>query len=486
MNRIHSARRWRSMIAVTLLTSALFLYGVVLRPTRVGAQAPPNCYTVTELTLGGDGAQAMFFTRSGYVLGYAPDAAAQYHMFVYDDTGIHDLDAALNISGSYFTVGDPQKSVGEDGSVFGMAIDDSSSTQHAVIFDSGGLHQLTLGGSFGVAIDINDAGQATGAATDASEATLHAFRYDHGTMDDLGTLGGSRSYPYAISENGKVVGEATNANEDSHAFLYDDTGIHDLGVLSGGSRSLAVAVNDTGQAAGYSEVTGGAQHAFLYDGTGMIDLGLLSGGTYSNATHINASGQVVGIADNANYEQHIFLYDGTTMQDLTPGAEYAEVLRFTDSGVVVGRAYTAQQAYVFVYDSTGLHNISLGGTNSDAYGSFGGNGATNQGGDVAGLADITGDTEQHAFLYNSTGLQDLNSLPGDSGEALGINDAGQVVGISNESAFLYSGGVMSDLNNLLCSTGVTLQTALGISSDGKILAADTDQGHLYLLTPPSN
>lgn len=485
MNHILSAKRWRSMFTAAILTSALLLYGTVHRPISVGAQSPPNCYTVTELTLGGDGAEAMFFTRSGYVLGLAPDSNYEYHLFVYNDTGMHDLDAALNSPGTYFNVVDPQKSLSEDGSVFGVAIDSSSNSQQAVVFDDTGLHQLSLGGTFGVAIDINDAGQAIGAATDVSEATLHAFRYDHGTMVDLGTLGGSRSYPYAISENGKVVGEANNANEDSHAFLYDSNGIHDLGVLSGGSRSLAVAVNNAGQAAGYSEVTGGAQHAFLYDGTSMQDLGVLSGGTYSNATHINASGQVVGIADNANYEQHVFLYDGTSMQDLTPGAEYAEVLRLTDSGVVVGMAYTSQAAYVFVYDSTGLQNISLGGTYSDAYGSFGGNGATNQNGDVAGYADTTGDAARHAFLYDSNGLQDINSLPGDEGSALGLNDNGQVVGISNESAFLYTGGVMSDLNNLICSTGVTLHTALGISDDGKILAADTDQGHLYLLTPPS-
>jgi probable HAF family extracellular repeat protein len=485
MNRILSARRWRRMVMAAFLNSALLLYGAVLRPTSASAQAPTNCYTVTELTLGSAGAQAMFYTRSGHVLGFGPDSSQSYHLFVYNDTGIHDLDAAINSPGSYFTVIDAPKSLSEDGSVFGMAIDDTNSTQQAVLYDDTGLHNISLGGAFSVSIDINDAGQAIGAATDSSEATLHAFRYDHGTMLDLGTLGGSRSYPYAISENGQVVGEATNANGDTHAFLYDTNGIHDLGVLTGGSLSQAVAVNDAGQAAGYSNVTGGAQHAFLYDGTGMVDLGLLSGGSYSSATHINASGQVVGIADNANYEQHVFFYDGTTMQDLTPGAEYAEVLRLTDSGVVVGTAYTSSSSYVFVYDATGLHNISLGGTYSDAYGSFGGGGATNQNGAVAGYADITGNVARHAFLYDSNGLHDLNSQPGDDGSALAISDSGQVVGYANDCAFLYSGGVMSDLNNVICSSGITLQIALGISEDGKILAADMDQGHLYLLTPPN-
>jgi probable HAF family extracellular repeat protein len=426
----------------------------------------------------------MFFTRSGYVLGLAPDSNQEYHTFVYNGTGMQDLDAALNSPGSYFAISDAYKSLSEDGSVFGVTVD-SSNNQQAVLYDDTGMHQLSLGGTFGVAIDINDDGQAAGAATDVTEATLHAFRYDHGTMVDLGTLGGSRSYPYAISENGNVAGESTNASDESHAFLYDSNGIHDLGVLTGGTWSLALAVNDAGQVAGHSEVAGGSQHAFLYDGSGMTGLGLLTGGSYSSATHINANGDVVGIADNGNYEQHVFLYDGTTMQDLTPGAEYAEVLRFTDSGVVAGMAYTSQGYYVFVYDSTGLHNLSLGGTSSDAYGSFGGYGATNQSGDVTGLADTTGDAARHAFLYNSNGLQDLNSVATDEGTGLGMNDSGQVVGISNQSAFLYSGGVMSDLNSLLCGTGITLHEALGISSDGVILAADTNDGHLYLLTPPN-
>lgn len=484
MNSILSIKRRRNMVTAALLASALLLHATLLPGTGVHAQTPPNCYTATELTLGGDGAEAMFLTRSGHVLGIAPDSNNEYHLFVYDDTGMHDLDAALNTPGSYFAVGDAHKALSEEGSVFGVAVD-ASNNQQAVLFDSTGMHQLSLGGTFGVAIDINDAGQAIGAATDVTEATLHAFRYDHGTILDLGTLGGSRSYPYAISENGKVVGESTNANNESHAFLYDSSGIHDLGVLTGGSMSVALAVNNAGQAAGYSEVTGGAQHAFLYDGTTMIDLGVLSGGSYSNATHINSSGDVVGIADNSNYEQHVFLYDGTTMTDLTPGAEYAEVLRFTDSGVVVGMAYTSQGYYAFVYDSTGLNNLSLGGSSSDAYGSFGGYGVTNDSGEVAGFAYTTNDDAQHAFLYDSSGVQDLNSLSTDEGSALGINDSGQVVGITNDSAFLYSGGVMSDLNTLLCGTGVTLHEALGISDDGKILAADTDQGRLYLLTPPT-
>src|SRR3712207_2536606 len=142
----------------------------------------------------------MYYTRSGDVLGFGPDSNSDYHLFVYNDTGIHDLDAALGSTGSYFTVIEAHKSMSEEGSVLGTAVDGNNNTQRAVVYDSTGLHTLSLGGAFSVPIDINDAGQATGAASDSTESTIHAFRYDHGTMVDLGTLGGSRSYPYAISE----------------------------------------------------------------------------------------------------------------------------------------------------------------------------------------------------------------------------------------------------------------------------------------------
>ena len=73
MNRILSARSRRSIVAI-FLNSALALYGAVLRPASAGAQSPPTCYTVTELTLGGTGAQAMSYTRSRDVLGFGPDS----------------------------------------------------------------------------------------------------------------------------------------------------------------------------------------------------------------------------------------------------------------------------------------------------------------------------------------------------------------------------------------------------------------------------
>lgn len=480
MKRIPHPQCLRSVFTVAISMSLMFLSVAVLRPTHSGAQAPAFCYAVTplELTPGG-GAQATFFTRSGHVLGWAPNADGQYRRFIYNNTGMHDLDAALG-PGGQFTINDSHKALSEEGSVFGMGSDNATVGQYAVVFDANGVHPITLGGSFSVAIDINDTGQAIGAATNADETTFHAFRYDHGALTDLGTLGGARSYPHAISENGKVAGDSTNALGEQHAFLYDDGGIHDLGVLPGGTWSTAYAVNDAGQVAGVSEIAGGGQHAFFYDGTTMHDLGTLPGGTSSFATHINAAGQVIGWADSPSNGQHVFLYDGTTMVDLTPNAARGEVLRFSDSGIVVIQAYAPD--YVFVYDASGLHSITFGGIASNAYGSFGGFGVTTRSGVVAGSAYVTGNTTRHAFLYDSSGLHDLNSPPNDYGEALGINEAGQVVGTSDWGAFLYQGGVMTNINDFMCEAGIALDTAYGISGDGKILAANSYQGQLYLLT----
>ena len=447
-----------------------------------GPPAPTTCYAVTQLRLGGFGATGAFaFTHSGDVLG-----TTGYQTFFYDhNTGMRDLTAMLD-PGTGFGINDPQKAVSEEGSVLGQGIDDLTSNQYAELLDATGAHKLLLGGgTTSTPADINDAGQAIGGATTAA-GEIHAFRYDHGTMTDLGTLGGAVSYPHAISENGKVAGDSTTASQQ-HAFLYDDAGLHDLGVLPGGTWSIGNTVNDAGQVAGDAEVAGGQYHAFLFDGAAMVDLGVLPGDVNSEALYINAAGQVVGISiGGPDGVQHVFLYDGSALIDLTPlGAVYAEILRFTDAGLVVLKAHTGYNSdagSIFVYDAAGLHAVSLGGTSTVSQGSggFGLPPVVNASGAVAGASDTPGDSSRHAFLYDGTGLHDLNAVVGGFGQATGINAAGEVVGGENGNAFLYTGGVLANLNDLTCGAGVTFATADGISDNGTILSGG------YLLTPTSN
>src|SRR5262245_40419138 len=75
----------------------------------------------------------------------------------------------------------------------------------------------TLGGLFGDANDINDAGQVVGEASvvisdDPFQQVDHAFLWTSADgMTDLGTLGGPSSVANAINNAGQVVGFADAA-----------------------------------------------------------------------------------------------------------------------------------------------------------------------------------------------------------------------------------------------------------------------------------
>jgi probable HAF family extracellular repeat protein len=91
-------------------------------------------------------------------------------------------------------------------------------------------------------------------------------------------------------------------------------------------------------------------------------------------------------------------------------------------------------------------------------------------------------------------MQDLGTLTGYplSTIANGINDSGQVVGDAENSsyldhAFLYSSGTMQDLNNLIRgNSGWTLEEASGINDSGQICGYGINpsgQTDAFLLTP---
>ena len=95
--------------------------------------------------------------------------------------------------------------------------------------------------------------------------------------------------------------------------------------------------------------------------------------------------------------------------------------------------------------------------------------AINAAGQVTGAARTTGDTAEHAFMFNGAGLTDLGSLGGNSVGAA-INTAGEVTGVSftasypEAHAFLHSRGVMTDLGTL----GGTVSNGLDINDTGQV------------------
>lgn len=120
----------------------------------------------------------------------------------------------------------------------------------------------------------------------------------------------------------------------------------------------------------------------------------------------------------------------------------------------------------------------------------------NNRGQVAGYADLAGDTTYHAFLWqNRTGMIDLGTLPGDvASGADGLNSEGQVVGgswdaLGNGRAFIWQDGVMTDLNTLIPPNSplYLLEAQGSINDSGQIagyaLQVSTGEVHAFLATP---
>ncbi|HEY2685981.1 MAG TPA: hypothetical protein VGI93_20900 [Steroidobacteraceae bacterium] len=164
--------------------------------------------------------------------------------------------------------------------------------------------------------------------------------------------------------------------------------------------------------------------------------------------------------------------------------------------MITGQALTGGaegQAWAYTADQvSGAYNWLgvIGGLYSTGY-------AINASGFVAGTSSVADypNTNTHAFLNDATGIHDLGTLGGSNSSGAGLNAASEVVGSSTlpgdtvNHAFLYASGTMMDLNALVKSSPlapyVTLNSASGINDNGWIVANGVDSRtgntHGYLL-----
>lgn len=193
--------------------------------------------------------------------------------------------------------------------------------------------RLLRGDSVGMALWINDKGEAVGMSGSCANTILppfaagpHAVLWKKdGSVHDLGNLGGSANpgvlgvgnVAFVINNRSQVTGaSALPDGVNIHAFLWTSSaGMQDLGTLSGDNMSAGLGMNNLGDVAGASiagpDPLSGAPKAVVWHNGVIADLNALAPGSplyMLTAFAINDSGEIAGFGVQlSSGEVHGFL-----------------------------------------------------------------------------------------------------------------------------------------------------------------------------------
>jgi probable HAF family extracellular repeat protein len=184
------------------------------------------------------------------------------------------------------------------------------------------------GDTVGVALGINDSGQATGASGSCANTSFPPFAFGphavlwekDGSPIDLGSLGGTIDFAAGIghmglfiNNAGHVVGaSALPGNKTTHGFLWTrNTGMRDLGTLPGDESSVGLGINESGEVVGASFDADGNPRGFLWQHGAMTDFNTLipakSPLYVLFAGAINAKGEIAGFGSTDGGDIHAFV-----------------------------------------------------------------------------------------------------------------------------------------------------------------------------------
>jgi probable HAF family extracellular repeat protein len=202
----------------------------------------------------------------------------------------------------------------------------------------------------------------------------------------------------------------------------------DLGTL-GGTYSRANGISENGIIAGYA-TSGTGKHAVLWIETGIVDIGGPAGSIVSDAVAVNHSSQVAGFDEGSpqSYQGYSWESGSWTPIGVLPGQSESIARDIDSAGRIVGSSFILGQEHrAVMWDAGVLTDLGTLGDSSNAYG-------INDVGQVVGysVANLPGDEQQlRGFLWEDGQMTALDPLPGDvATQAFDVNDAGDVVGSS--------------------------------------------------------
>jgi probable HAF family extracellular repeat protein len=247
-----------------------------------------------------------------------------------------------------------------------------------------------------------------------------------------------------------LLGLAINTRSSAQSYTLTD-----LGTL-GGASSEALGINASGQIVGDSYTSSpDSLHAVSWSNLLIKDLDPLFGSNSLGAAYaVNDAGDSVGvIAAQGNYHATLWNQSGH-IQNLSPHYFYATACAINASGQIAGWLSRSKDTpiYAAFWPNPTSATIlpTLGGPYAQALG-------INDAGQVVGQSQVPATVYTfHAFLWSeAAGMRDLGTLGGNESSARAINSAGQVVGWSNvgkysaERAFSWtSSGGMHNLGSL--------------------------------------
>jgi probable HAF family extracellular repeat protein len=372
-----NAKEEENMKARTLTyISAITLFAALAVPVRLSAQQPP--YTIIDLgTLGGTFSAGDSINNKDWVVGGAtlPGDTA-LHAFLWrkglmrdlgtlggpNSTALFPLNERGEITG--FSDTSTPEPLGEDFCGFGTNL-----ICLPFLWQHGVMTPLpTLGGNNGQAFEINDRGQVVGVAENTTPdptcvpppvLQFEPVLWDKGEIHELPTFPGDPDgLALAINDQGQAVGQSGNCSTFGvHALLWQNGTVTDLGNLGGTHNNGPQDINNQGQVVGFSSLPGDTTaHAFLWQNGVMTDLGTLPGDFSSFAAAINSKGQVVGFSCQGFGEDcRAFLWQSGAMTDLNTlipaGSPLFLLSAFSNNsrGEIVGEAFQPSTGEVHAY-----------------------------------------------------------------------------------------------------------------------------------------